>query len=220
MRKSLLVGAVLSFIGARTSAAPVVSPVGVRVELGAHRSLLFESVGKDADTLPLDWPTAATEAEVTLTRKGRETVLTIDDRSVSTLTLAVPASSAEEACVVVSVAFRDGDGNVRRTDRAVVYAVTGLNGAAARFVSPELSASDWATYVEKTPVIATLAADDAVTRNGETVAPVQPVVSFYRTLAWAARGVVTSVALTSADGASVYDVELMRMGPGLVLVFK
>jgi len=215
MKQLILISAITA--AGLASATPVVSPSGVRAEFKSGASPLFESVGRDAESLPLDWPAAATKAKVTLVRNGRTNEVELTDTSAATLTIAAPTSVADEACVEVSVAYCDADEIARKTDRAVVYAVTGMNGAAGRFNSAATGSADWGRYTAKQPVIPTLAADDAVTRNGESVGETG---SYYRSFQKAAQGVVVTAGLTAADAGYTYSVDIVRTGSGFILFLR
>lgn len=208
---------VVSALCGLAMAAPMVSSSGVRAELKSGSSPLFESVGKDADALPLDWPAAATKAVVTLVRNGKETVVEIDDTTVETITLAVPTAAKDEAQVEVSVAYCDANGIARRTDQAVVFAVIGVNGAAGKFNSNEVGSNGWSKYSEKAPVVPTLAKDDAVTLDGETLGVSG---SFYRQFPKGKNGVTAKAGLTASDGSYELSVDVVRNGQGLIFILK
>lgn len=198
-------------------AESVVSPSGVRAELGDGVSPLFESIGQGADALPLDWPAAATKVVVTTGRNGKTNVIEITDPSVAMLTVVAPTSSRDEAQVALTVEYQDERGIARRTDRAVVYAVRGLNGAEGKFSSAAVGSSAWGKFTEKTPVIPVLSSDDTVTRNGEAIGEAG---SWYRQLPKEAKGVAVTVARSSAEGDAADTVTLLRDGPGLALIFR
>lgn len=197
--------------------APVVSSSGVRTELGAGVSPLFESVGQGADALPLDWPAAAVKVVVTTGRNGKTNVIEITDPSVATLTVVAPTSSRDEAQVTLTVEYQDEQGIARRTDRAVVYAVRGLNGAEGNFSSAAVGSSAWGKFTEKTPVIPVLSSGDTVARNGEAVGETG---SWYRQLPKETKGVSVTYVRNTAEEDAADTVTLLRDGPGLALILR
>ena len=199
------------------SAAPVIPSAGVRAELKTGSSPLFESIGTDANTLPLDWPAAATKAKVELVRNGITNEVELADTTATTLTIAIPASIAKEERVEVTVAYCDANDIARRTDRAVVYVVTGMNGSSCRFNSAPTNSVAWGKHKAKQPVVQTLAADDTVTRNGVAVAGDG---SFYRSFPKVATGDSVAAGLTASDAGYSYSVNIIRTGDGIVLSFK
>lgn len=197
--------------------APVVSLSGVRTELGDGVSPLFESVGRGADALPLDWPAAAVKAVVTAERNGKTTVAEIADPSVATLTVFAPASVRDEAQVALTVEYKDARGIVRRTDRAVVYVVRGLNGTGGTFTSAAPGSSTWGAYAAKAPVVPVLSPRDAVARNGEAVGETG---SWYRQLPKETKGVSVTYVRNTAEEDAADTVTLLRDGPGLALILR
>ena len=146
---------------------------------------------------------------------GATNVAEIADASVSTLEIAVPAVSADEARVEVEVAYCDANGIARRTDRAVVYAVTGMNGDAGRFCSAAVGSVEWSRHDARTPVVPALAADDAVTRDGVAVDG-----GFYRLFGKARAGVPVAAGLAAADGSYAYAVDIVRDAKGVLMILR
>lgn len=199
-----------------SAAAAVVSPTGVRAGFVGDACPIFESVGSGANTLPLDWPPAAAKAVVTTVLNGVATnIAEIADSSASTIEIDVPAISSDEARVEVTVAYCDANGIARKTDRAVVYAVTGMNGCAGRFCSAATDSIEWAHRDAKAPVVSALAADDVVTRDGVAVDG-----GFYRLFGEAKAGVPVAARLAAADGSYAYAVDIVRDAKGLLMIFR